>query len=211
MRYQTYAKGESTVLIGLLPSGETVSLSLYSLLTLSPVVLTSFSCVEIGNTGLFTWFTGNIETQPTTLTPYVYVMTAGTSGEKAYGKFVLGGYVDAINDTRLAELDAANIPADIDTLIARLTAVRAGYLDNLSAGAVALESTAQIIQALCGKNNKLYNPAYDDYGNLTAATIKGYASKADLEADQNPIFTLTLENTYSGFGKITTGIRKDST
>jgi len=43
-------------------------------------------------------------------------------------------------EARLAELDAANIPADIDTLLARLTDARAGYLDNLSGGAVALAS-----------------------------------------------------------------------
>ena len=42
----------------------------------------------------------------------------------------------------LDELAAANLPADIDTLLARLTALRAGYLDNLSAGAVALAATA---------------------------------------------------------------------
>ena len=55
-------------------------------------------------------------------------------------------------ETRLAELDSGNIPADLDnvwmassTTFARLTAARAGYLDNLSAGAVALESTAQSI------------------------------------------------------------------
>jgi len=35
-------------------------------------------------------------------------------------------------EARLAELDASNIPADIDTLLARLTATRAGYLDNLT-------------------------------------------------------------------------------
>lgn len=33
--------------------------------------------------------------------------------------------------TNLDELGAANIPADIDTLLARLTAIRAGYLDEL--------------------------------------------------------------------------------
>lgn len=43
-------------------------------------------------------------------------------------------------EARLAELDPANIPADIDTLLARLTDARAGYLDNLSGGAVALAS-----------------------------------------------------------------------
>lgn len=41
--------------------------------------------------------------------------------------------LDQITAARLAELDAANLPADIDTLLARLTAARAGYLDELAA------------------------------------------------------------------------------
>jgi len=48
--------------------------------------------------------------------------------------------LDEITAGRMSELDAGNIPADIDTLLTRLSAVRAGYLDNLSAGAVALAS-----------------------------------------------------------------------
>ena len=49
--------------------------------------------------------------------------------------------LDQITALRLAELDPANIPADIDTLLARLTALRAGYLDNLSAGATSLRAS----------------------------------------------------------------------
>ena len=45
----------------------------------------------------------------------------------------------------LDELGPTNMPADIDTLITRLTAARAGYLDNLSAGAVALEATLNAV------------------------------------------------------------------
>jgi len=40
--------------------------------------------------------------------------------------------LDQITALRMAELDAANIPADVDTLLARLTALRAGYLDNIN-------------------------------------------------------------------------------
>lgn len=47
----------------------------------------------------------------------------------------------------LDELGAANIPADLDALIARLTAARAGYLDNLNVGgAVASSAEATAIQ-----------------------------------------------------------------
>lgn len=41
--------------------------------------------------------------------------------------------LDQITAVRMAELDAANLPADIDTLLTRLTALRAGYLDELAA------------------------------------------------------------------------------
>lgn len=43
-------------------------------------------------------------------------------------------------EARLAELGATNIPADVDTLLTRVSAIRAGYFDNLSGGAVALAS-----------------------------------------------------------------------
>ena len=51
-------------------------------------------------------------------------------------------------EARLAELDAANLPADVDTLLARLTAARAGYLDNLSGGAVALASALATVDTV---------------------------------------------------------------
>jgi len=40
--------------------------------------------------------------------------------------------LDLITAARMAELDPANMPGDIDTILARLTAARAGYLDNLN-------------------------------------------------------------------------------
>lgn len=78
----------------------------------------------------------------------------------------------------LDELGAANIPADIDTLLARLTAVRAGYLDNLSGGAVALAAswTAALATAL---------------GNYTAARA-GYLDElaaANIPADVDGLKT----------------------
>jgi hypothetical protein len=45
----------------------------------------------------------------------------------------LVGRLTAARAGYLDELAAANIPADIDTLLARLTAARAGYLDELAA------------------------------------------------------------------------------
>ena len=45
----------------------------------------------------------------------------------------LAALATVCTEARLAELAAANLPADIDTLITRLTANRAGYLDELAA------------------------------------------------------------------------------
>ncbi len=43
---------------------------------------------------------------------------------------------------RLGELDAGNLPADVDTLLARLTAARAGYLDKLNVSGTLAHSDA---------------------------------------------------------------------
>lgn len=49
--------------------------------------------------------------------------------------------ISDLDSTRIGYLDElgpANVPADIDTLLARLTAARAGYLDELAAGSMPL-------------------------------------------------------------------------
>lgn len=68
----------------------------------------------------------------------------------------------------------------------------------------------KLLKALSSKNNKMFDTSYDGDGNLTAATIRGYGSKADLEGDTNHIFELTLVATYSGAGLATTHEMKDS-
>lgn len=56
-------------------------------------------------------------------------------------KYTIPNTVSSTRATYLDELAAANIPADVDTLLTRITALRAGYIDNLSSGAVALASS----------------------------------------------------------------------
>ncbi len=93
--------------------------------------------------------------------------------------------IDQITAARMQELDGANIPADVDTLLTRLSAIRAGYLDNLSAGAVALAAnwTAALATAL---------------GNYTAARA-GYLDElaaANLPTDIAALNTLLSDGTY---------------
>jgi len=90
-------------------------------------------------------------------------------------------------EARLAELDAANVPADIDTLIARLTALRAGYLDYLSGGNVALASvcTEARVSELAAANL----PA--DIDTLLARLTAGRAINLDnLDATISSVSTL---------------------
>lgn len=71
------------------------------------------------------------------------VALAATALSSATWTNTRAGYLDNLSagavaqanvctETRLSELAAANLPADIDTLIARLTAARAGYIDKIA-------------------------------------------------------------------------------
>ena len=87
--------------------------------------------------------------------------------------------LDQITALRLAELDAANIPADIDTLLARLTALRAGYLDNLSAGAVS-QAAALTTHDTDIKARLLRQVPFIDYWSAPTASITITNAAADL-------------------------------
>lgn len=64
--------------------------------------------------------------------------------------------------------------------------------------------------ALGGINLKLYNTTYGPFGNLTVGKLRGYASSADLEADQNHLFELDVAGVYTGPNRATTFIRKEA-
>lgn len=83
-------------------------------------------------------------------------------------------------------------------------------LDDAEVSPDILGGDLKLLKALSSKNNRMFDTSYDGDGNLTAATIRGYGSKADLEGDTNHIFELTLVATYSGAGLATTHEMKDS-
>lgn len=53
---------------------------------------------------------------------------------------------DSVTEARLSELAAANLPADVDTLLARLTVTRANLLDNIPAGLMPTQAEVLSIQ-----------------------------------------------------------------
>lgn len=78
--------GEATTILGRLPSGQTVTMSLYKASDGSSVDITD-TCTEIGTTGVYRWSSSNITTQPTEETEYFYRMVTGDYQYE--GKFTL--------------------------------------------------------------------------------------------------------------------------
>jgi hypothetical protein len=107
MRYQTL---ETTNILGKFPTGGSVTITVYDINTSASAILTSASCIEIGNTGVFKWNTDRITTYPVSLTEYLWTMTNGSS--VSYGKIVLGGYPDNL-DTNIASRSSASLVESI--------------------------------------------------------------------------------------------------
>jgi len=94
-----YSVQESTYILAVFNSGDTVTIDIYDLDTDTKVV-DGASCSEIGNTGVFKYlFTQAI----TGKKEYLWIMTNGTI--RKYGKIVLGGWLDDVKDRVKANLD----------------------------------------------------------------------------------------------------------
>jgi hypothetical protein len=163
----------------------------------------------------------------TTRMGYVDYLANATYGLSAIETLVdeIETRLTAQRATNLDELGAVNIPADIDTLLSRLTALRAGYIDNLSGGAVALASGVTVSDktGFSLSSSQSFNLTGNITGNLsgsvgsvtggvtvttnndktgyTASTISdktGYSlSTAGVSAIQSGLSTLTAADVWS--------------
>jgi hypothetical protein len=128
---------------GLLKTGLAPTCTLYKI---SDGTTTSLTVAEIGTTGLYkvTNLTFGTATEYVT----VWAVAGAYTIHYPFKLFKVGGgqEADLYTDTQalvgrltaaragyLDELGAANLPADLDTVLTRLTAARAGYLDELAA------------------------------------------------------------------------------
>jgi len=94
-----YSVQESTYILAIFNSGDTVTIDIYDLDTDGKIV-DGESCSEIGTTGVFKYkFTQAI----TGKKEYLWIMTNGTI--KKYGKIVLGGWIDEVKDRVKTNLD----------------------------------------------------------------------------------------------------------
>ena len=118
--------------------------------------------------------------------------------------------IDAINDAGKYKHNFATTGFSDDTYQIRASSVGASNFPQF--GELKVGGLVSKLLALGGENSKLFDTSYDLNGNLTSGTIRGFATKADLEADTGDhVFELTITGTYSGAGRATTHIRKDST
>lgn len=118
-------------------------------------------------------------------------------------------------ETRLSELDAANIPADVDTLLGRLTAARAGYLDNLNIGEnVAGVSDISGLNDIAVADIWAWSPSAPASAPTWASTIGqflAYHCAYDIHKYTQTATTWTLRN-YTDTGNISTrAVSDDST
>ena len=112
MRYST---GESTILAGILPTGETVSIKVVEMKTDTLIPLANDACAESTNAqGVYLWDTTNITQTFTQRTDLMYVMTAQPSGKTFYGKFVVGGIYDDLQQAITTANGKLNTILDIE-------------------------------------------------------------------------------------------------
>ena len=160
MRYQTEAVGETTWLLGELPSGGAVTITLYKLSDSSTPGLDSASCTEISTTGIYKWATTNITTPETTKTEYLYVMTDGTLSY--FGKIVVGGYVDKINAN--ISTRSSHAAADVWSVGTRALTDKAGFALS-SAGITAIWNKNISAFSGAGYAGTYVKTLYDDWIN----------------------------------------------
>jgi len=85
-----YSKEESTYILGVFNSGDSVTITIYRLSDNTKVV-DGATCSEIGTTGIFKYLFSQTITQKE---EYLWIMSNGSYSK--YGKIVLGGWMDTI-------------------------------------------------------------------------------------------------------------------
>jgi len=121
--------GESYSIVGRFPTGGTVTIAVYNVVTGSAVTLSSNSCTEIGSTGLYTFPSSNITGLVNQHDVLVWQMTDGTTtaaGTIEVDPYILQGITGL--STEIANSEAA--------IIAQFQ-IDLGNLNDVSAGQVA--------------------------------------------------------------------------
>lgn len=130
-----------------------------------------------------------------------------TSGHVTVGSFgvAVTDLLGRCSELRLAELDAANIPADVDTLLARLTAARAAKLDNIPAGL--MPTQAEVLAIQNNTRTTIAVPTVAERPDSGSTRLKIYLNNYDtagnMEApDSAPVMAVANEEGVSRSGNL---------
>lgn len=151
--------------------------------------------------------TGMTPLQPTTAGRTLDVSTGGEAGVDWAN---VGSPTTVVGLSGTTVKDATDVNTDTDALLARLTTLRAGYLDNLSAGAVSTAADVTRALGLLHENSYDDNHVYDGNNDLTSLRKRAFASAAAASAatagagngTQSEVARYTLTFTYSAAGKL---------
>lgn len=120
--------------------------------------------------------------------PWNSAWDAEVQSEVADALGVYDGPTNAEMEARTIVAANYALQASVDDLEGRLTATRAGYLDNLSGGAVALEATAQSILTDTGTDIPASLTTIDDFLDTEVAAIKAKTDNLPSDpADQSAV------------------------
>lgn len=95
-----YAVDEENIIVGILPTGNAVTIEVLDLVADTLVPLTSNVCIESNIiNGVYRWSTNNITNSGDYLNNYVVLLAKMTSSDGSidYSKFIYGGFVDTID------------------------------------------------------------------------------------------------------------------
>ncbi len=117
-----YSNDESAILVGLFNPGQVVTIKVVNLQTDAVIALDTSTCLESEQIpGMYRWSTTTISDNSLTADFYnlFYEMTA-EDGERFYGKFIYGGYVD-----KAISIDLTNMNDDHREIIEKLDIITA--------------------------------------------------------------------------------------
>ena len=132
------------------------------------------------------------ETTPSTDTGFLIIPTAPSASY--IGAEALSEAAAASGFAETASDNTTNLPTNISTLMTRLSSVRAGYLDNLSAGAVALASALSTVGGnVAGIKAKTDNlPASPAASTDASSALSSYDPPTKTEMDTGHAALATL-------------------
>jgi len=110
-------------------------------------------------------------------------------------------------ESRLSELDSGNIPADIDTLLTRLSATRASNLDYLDQSISSLDALIDRVVGIVGENQYIDQYSYID-GKMVSARMRIYTAAGSVGTDNDVLATYNITATYGISGTATLKIVK---